>query len=480
MNNVLSGYEPQPVFDYFQAISAIPRGSGNETEISAYLVAFAKEHGLWVHQDEIGNVLIKKPATCGCENQPAVAFQGHVDMVCEKNADSPHDFLHDPISLIAKDGWVRARGTTLGADNGIAVAMMMALLTDKQLRHPALECIFTVSEEIGLEGATAFDGSLLDAKYMINLDSEAEGVATVSCCGGVRAYLSAPLAYEAGKGTAVELFVHGLAGGHSGVDISKNRANALKIMAGLLHFLRDEFSFALASMEGGNKDNAIPRECKAVIVTETPADTITAWVKQYMAALPELSGDDNGLDITVSAAISAEKALSGNLTDNILTFIHEAPNGVLSRFAHDESLVETSCNLASISTDVDEWRAVVSIRSAAKHNRDRVMMPLRALAQKTGLTLQATGEYPGWDYEPESYLREVMGGCYRALYGKELKYEAIHAGLECGIFKSKCPQLDIIAIGPNIADCHTPAERLDLVSCQKVWELVVKVLDALC
>lgn len=476
-HNVLKGYEPQSVFHYFEEISAIPRGSGNEKAVSDYLVAFAKEHGLWVHQDKVNNVIIKKPASCGCENQPAVALQGHLDMVCEKNADSSHDFLRDPISLIVEDGWVRADGTTLGADNGIAVAMMLALLADNSLRHPALECIFTVCEETGLEGAFAIDGSLIDAKYMINLDSEEVGVATVSCCGGVRAQISKAVTFEEKSGNAVELFVRGLAGGHSGVDIDKNRANAIKIMADLLGFLRKHTDFALADISGGNKDNAIPRECKVVIIADKDANAIAELVQQYKTSMPALSEDDAGFDIAVSPA-KAAKAMT--CSDEVLAILIKTPNGVQTRFEHDPTMIESSCNLASVTMNNNELRFVVSIRSAAKEKRDAIVDRLRAIADTAGFSVQTNGDYPGWNYESKSHLRDVTSECYRSLFGKELRLEAIHAGLECGIFKSKCPQLDIIAIGPDIVECHTPQERLNLASCKTVWDLVITVLNKLC
>ncbi len=477
MHNVLSGCRPQSVFHYFAEISRIPRGSGNEKAVSDYLVSFAEEHGLWVLQDAANNILIKKPASCGCEDLPAVALQGHLDMVCEKNADSSHDFVRDPITLIEQDGWIRADGTTLGADNGIAVAMMLALLADDTLCHPALECVFTVCEETGLEGAFAFDGSLISARYMINLDSEEEGVATVSCCGGVRTHITKPIVYQKSDANAVRLFVHGLAGGHSGVDIAKNRANAIKVMAELLSYLRTETGFALADIAGGNKDNAIPRECWAVIVTDRTADEISALVRRFKASLPPMGEDDASFDIAVSDA-AADMAMS--CSDAVLKLLVNAPNGVQTMFEHAPDMVESSCNLASITKDGDKLRVIVSIRSAAKHKRDAVVHRLSAVAEQADFTLSIQGEYPGWDYERESHLRDVMSECYLALYGKPLRFEAIHAGLECGIFKSKCPQLDIIAIGPNIIDCHTPDERLNVVSCNAVWELLLATLAKLC
>ncbi len=477
MHNVLSGCRPQSVFHYFEAISRIPRGSGNEKAVSDYLVSFAQEHGLWVLQDTASNILIKKPSSCGCEDTPVVALQGHLDMVCEKNADSTHDFLRDPISLIEQDGWIRADGTTLGADNGIAVAMMLALLADDTLCHPALECVFTVGEETGLEGAFAFDGSLISAQYMVNLDSEEEGVATISCCGGVRTHITKPIAYRQSDANAVELFVHGLAGGHSGVDIAKNRANAIKVMAGLLSYLKTETEYALADIAGGNKDNAIPRECRAIIITERSADEISAFARRFKAELPPLGGDDANFDITVSG-VAGGRAMT--CSDEILGLLVNTPNGVQTMFEHAPDMVESSCNLASVMMDGDALRVIVSIRSAAKQKRDAVVNRLSVVAEKAGFTLSVQGEYPGWDYERQSHLRDVMSECYLALYGKPLRFEAIHAGLECGIFKSKCPQLDIIAIGPNIVDCHTPDERLNVASCGAVWELLLATLAKLC
>ncbi len=477
MNNILSGCQPQSVFYYFETISQIPRGSGNEKAISDYLVSFANERGLWVLQDNANNILIKKPASPGCEDLPAVALQGHLDMVCEKNADSSHDFMRDPISLIEQNGWIRADGTTLGADNGIAVAMMLALLAEDTARHPALECIFTVCEETGLDGAFAFDGSLLAAQYMINLDSEEEGVATVSCCGGVRTHMTKTVTYHGSDLNAVELFVHGLAGGHSGVDIAKNRANAIKLMAALLRFLQSHADVALADISGGNKDNAIPRECKAVVLTARSTEEITALVRRFQSELPALGADDAQFDIAVSAATN-NRVMS--CSDEIIELLVNTPNGVQTMFEHAPDMVESSCNLASVTMDGAQLRVIVSIRGAAKQKRDAVVNHLNETTRRYGFSLSVQGEYPGWDYERQSHLRDVMSESYLALYGKALRFEAIHAGLECGIFKSKCPQLDIIAIGPNILDCHTPDERLNVASCGAVWQLLLATLAKLC
>lgn len=478
MTKVLSGLEPQTVFHYFEEISAIPRGSGNEKAVSDYIAAFGRRKGLPVHQDRANNVLITKPASAGCENAPTVALQGHMDMVCEKNEGTVHDFLRDPIKLQVVNGWVCAEGTTLGADDGIAVAMMLALLSDDSLTHPPLECIFTVCEETGMDGAFAFDGSLLNARYMINLDSEEEGVATVSCCGGLRAHVSKPAVRRAANDGAVELFVGGLAGGHSGMDIAKNRANALKIMGGLLSFLRQQAAFELADIAGGSKDNAIPRECRAVLVTDCPTERIRELTRAFTDGLAPFSADDAAFAVTVTPVNHADGVLEQS--DQIIEFLTGAPNGVQSRFAHDPTMVESSCNLASIRLDGGELRANVSIRAAAQERRDAIAAALEQVAQNTGFSVERSNEYPGWDYEPQSHLRDVMRESYRSLFGKELALESIHAGLECGLFKSKCPQLDIIAIGPNNVGCHTPQERMEIASCKTVWELVLDTLKRLC
>ncbi len=477
MQRVIRGFEPDKVFEYFEQISAIPRSSGEEERISGFLVNFAKEHGLDYYQDDIWNVIIKKPASKGYEGLPAVALQGHMDMVCEKNSGTVHDFTRDPIKLTVKDGRLCADGTTLGTDNGIAVAMMLAVLADDTLWHPPLECIFTVMEETGLTGAAVIDGAQIKAAYMINLDAEEEGIATVSCCGGIRIHLKRELNFVPAEGNCVEIAVGGLAGGHSGMDIHRGRANANKLMARVLTALSEYCEFNLASMNGGNKDNAIPRECRAVVVLPASAQEAAAFLENTTQAVAaRLVEEDNGFTLTVTDA-DANRMLTAEDTRAILTFMNETPNGVLSRNA--EGFIESSINFASINTTGTGIECVFSARSVFEDKKHDIVSALEQTAAKAAFTASSTGDYPGWAYDPASRLRELAFTSYRELFNSELEVNAIHAGLECGLFKAKNPALDIVAIGPNVVGCHTPSEYLDLASCNKVWQLLLAILKKL-
>ncbi len=477
MQNVITGFEPAKVFDYFEQISAIPRSSGEEECISGFLVDFAKVHGLEYYQDDIWNVIIRKPASRGYEGLPAVALQGHMDMVCEKNSGTVHDFTRDPIKLVVKDGRLYADGTTLGADNGIAVAMMLAVLADDTIQHPPLECVFTVMEETGLTGAAMIDGAQIKAAYMINLDAEDEGIATVSCCGGIRTHLERTLDFVPVKGGCVEIAIGGLAGGHSGTDIDKGRANANKLMVRVLTALSEYSEFNLALINGGNKDNAIPRECRVVVALPASAQEVEAFLentKQAIAA--KLVEEDNGFTLTVADA-NANRMLTAEDTRSILTFMNESPNGVVACGA--EGFIESSINFASINTTGTGIECVFSARSVFEDKKHGIVSALEQTAAKAAFTALSTGDYPGWAYDPASRLRELAFVSYRELFNRELQVNAIHAGLECGLFKAKNPSLDIVAIGPNVVGCHTPNEYLDLASCSKVWRLLLAILEKL-
>ncbi len=479
MQNILN-LQPRAVIGFFSEISAIPRGSGNEKAVADYLESFAHKRGLSFYRDELENVMIRKSAQ-GCRaDAPCIALQGHTDMVCEKDMVTTHDFSNDPIELIAEDGFLHANATTLGADDGIAVAIMLALLDDKGLRHPPLECIFTSQEEIGLLGAGAFDGSQITAKGMINIDSEEEGVATVSCCGGARMHLAKPLTYERTAKNAFEITVTGLAGGHSGMDIGKGRVSALKLLGQVLTALGKDLPFSLISIDGGGKDNAIARESRGVIAADTTLARVTELVDVIHQALARtLTPDDQGFSVAIAPA-AADTVLTKACAADILTFINVSPHGVLTRFAHSHEHVESSINFASMTTDAGELSCVFSARSADDEQRGSIVKQLREAASPLGFSMAVSGDYPGWAYAEKSWMRDLFAESYRELFGKELRFDVIHAGLECGLFKAKCPELDIIAIGATIIDCHTPRERMSLVSCERIWELLVDVLGRLC
>ena len=484
MNYVIEGYEPQQVFRYFEEISAVPRGSGQEKGISEYLCRFAKEHGLEYHTDALYNVIIKKAGSAGCENAPAVMLQGHQDMVCEKNAGVEHDFETDGIEIVVdrEKGLIHANGTTLGADNGIAMAYMLAILSDETLKHPPLECVFTVQEETGLYGAAGIDGNLLKARTMINLDSEEEGIATVSCAGGLLAYLEKQAEWESvADGQALSVSIRGLLGGHSGIDIVLERGNSNKIMARLLYRLMSEIPMNLVSVAGGNKTNAIPREADAVVVVKTEDAQKAKEILKTAAAeiLDELASVEKALTIAVEETNLPEKMLSKGITADYVKLAYLCPDGVISRNVQNGGFVISSLNVGLVTTSENSVCLGIAPRSSVASQQEETKRRLSLLADTFGFTAEYSGDYPGWSYAEVSPIRDVFAKCYRELFDAELKVEAIHAGLECGLFADKLPGLDAIAVGPTMHGVHTPDEALEIDACEKVWKLLIKVLENL-
>ncbi len=475
MNYIIHGREPAAVFRYFEELCAIPHPSFHEERIADYLVDFARSHGLEYYRDELHNVLIKKPATPGMENAPALLLQGHTDMVCEKNADVAHDFLKDPLKLFLDGRLLGARGTTLGGDDGIAVALMLAILDGAMERHPAIECLFTVSEEVGLDGAQGFDYSHISARRLINLDSEAIGIVTAGCAGGLRSELT--LSYDAVPftGEAVKINVKGLRGGHSGVDINAGRGNANKLMGRVLAALAKKEKMHLVSLAGGSKDNAIPRECEAVVSVEH-AETAIACIRALAEALGrEWQTAEPGLALTADVMDAPEKMLPDDATARAVAILSNAPNGVREMNADVKGLVEWSRNLGVIRHEEGELVFIFSSRSGHESRLDAAIDELDALAFVMGCTVHHHSRYPGWSYAPVSPLRDAYLAAYREVTGKDARIDVIHAGLECGIIYSKLPGMDIISIGPDMYNIHSPDERLDLDSVEVFW----KTLEAL-
>lgn len=482
MNYKITGYKPEKLFHFFEEISAIPRGSANEKAISDYLVSFAKERGLWYHQDEIYNVIIKKAASAGAEDKPAVMLQGHTDMVCEKLAGIDHDFTKDPLDLIVKDGILTANGTTLGGDNGAAVALMLAVLDDDSLTHPALECVFTTQEEIGLNGAAALDKSLITARTMINLDSEEEGIATVSCAGGMRYALIRDAACTEASGTLLHLEAFGLLGGHSGTDIDQERFNANRLMGRMVLHLLNKGNASVASFAGGTKDNAIPRECKATLLYTEKADA-----EKAADAARELAGHfsqeicpyEPDFTFTVSTEEGTANVLTAADADAFISALCLAPNGVQHRNINLDRFVVSSLNLGIAAKDDTSVRLVFAPRSSVPSLMDEITDKLALLAKTFGFQTDITGAYPGWSFAEHSPIREVFQQSYREVFRDELKIEAIHAGLECGLFSDALPGLDAIAVGPTIRGCHTPNEELPLDSFERFYTFLTDVLKRL-
>ncbi|MDO5423371.1 MAG: aminoacyl-histidine dipeptidase [Eubacteriales bacterium] len=477
---VLENLEPSRVFHYFEEIANIPHGSYHTKEISDYLAAFAVSHGLKYRQDEANNVIIWKDAAPGYENAPAVILQGHCDMVCEKVPDSNHDFTKDPLELMVEGDYITANGTTLGGDDGIAVAYALAILEDNSLRHPPLEVVITTDEEVGLLGAAALDMSDLKGKFLINMDSEEEGYLCVGCAGGLGAACELEVTYVAITGTKLEITIDGLVGGHSGAEIDKNRANANKLMGRFLYELGQKTEYMLASLEGGTKGNAITRTATAVIVVEPGRE---AEVQEAAAILEkhlrkEYSGSDEGITIHCRNLGSGEADVLHPISrEKVVFLLNFAPWGVQKMSGDIPGLVETSANPGILKLDAEKFLLDVSIRSSVGSAKEAVAEKVRYLTEFLGGICTVGEGYPAWEYRKDSALREIMKETYAEMFGKEPVVNAIHAGLECGLFYEKSPELDCVSFGPDMKDIHTTEEKLSISSTERMWRYLLKVLE---
>lgn len=475
----LAGLEPQAVFACFEKLCSIPHGSRNTKAISDYLVSFAAEHGIRCIQDKLNNILLFGEGTCGMENHPPVVLQGHMDMVCEKDPDCKLDMAVDGLDLTHDDTCVFARGTTLGGDDGIAVAFAMALLTDKSIPHPPLEIIITVDEEIGMLGAAAMDLSEVKGRTMINLDSEDEGIFTVSCAGGATATISLPAPRRAVYGPCIRLSVDGLRGGHSGAEIHKNRANANKVMGEFLSRIQKLMPLCLTSFSGGSKDNAIPRACQATAVAMgLHLERINETAAALQAEIRENYDEPDVLVQAFDVDALGGNGLSTEDTAKVIALLNSVPNGVQAYSADMPGLVQTSLNLG-IAKLGEQFTATFSVRSSVNQEKQELLSKLRSLAEFHGGSYSQMGEYPAWEYRKDSPLREAMVAAYRKLFDKEPKVLAIHAGLECGLLGQKLPGLDCVSIGPQMHDIHTSREKLEIASTKRTWEFLLEVLKAL-
>ncbi|MBQ8213209.1 MAG: aminoacyl-histidine dipeptidase [Clostridia bacterium] len=479
MKTVINGRKPASLFRFFEEISAIPRQSFHEEKIADYLVEFAKSRGLEYHRDEANNVFIKKPATAGKETLPAVLLQGHTDMVCEKNADVEHDFLTDPLRLYLDGKLLRAKGTTLGADDGIAVAMMLAVLDGEVASHPAIECLFTSAEETGMDGANRFDYSRISARRMVNLDCGALGAIVAGCAGGFRTDLELACKTRSFAGQALRVSVSGLMGGHSGGNINSGRANANKLMGRLLAALIKNQKVCLLSLEGGSKTNVIPRECEAVLAVsdkDAAIDCLTACAAEIA---DELSDEDKEFRVTCEAVEPAAVMFDEESTEKLITVLTCAQNGVLAMSNQIEGLVEFSRNLGVIRTEGDKVIFFFSTRSSVEGQLEAAMHELDLFAKLLGASAKHHNRYPGWRYVKSSGIRDAYLQAYHDLTGKAARVDAVHAGLECGIISSKLPDMDIISIGPDMFDIHSPDEALDLDSVEAFWKTLERLIEIL-
>ena len=475
----LAGIEPASVFGYFEKLCSMPHGSGNTKIISDYLVSFAKEHGIRYIQDELNNVLFFQEGTCGYEDHAPVILQGHMDMVCEKDADCPINMETEGLDVTHDGQCVYAKGTTLGGDNCIAVAYALALLADKTIPHPPLEVIITVDEETGMYGAAGVDLSMLQSRTLINLDSEDEGVFTVSCAGGARGTIKLPVARHAVYGPCVRLTVEGLQGGHSGVEIHKNRANANKVMGELLGRIQKLMPLCITKLEGGAKDNAIPRSCQVTMVAmgmyierinDIAAELEKEIREQYDEPEVKIYGDD--VDALGGNALTTQD------TAKIIALLCAAPNGVQAWSQDIEGLVQTSLNLGVVKLD-DSLRMTFAVRSSVNKEKRELLDRLAELAKFYDAEYSETGNYPAWEYKKDSVLRDTMVATFLRMFDKEPQVVAIHAGLECGLLSEKLPGLDCVSIGPDMHDIHTSREKLEIESTRRTWEFLLEVLKAL-
>lgn len=478
MKYVIEGRKPENIFRFFEDICAIPHGSGNEKAVADYIVAFAEARGLEYKRDAVHNVFVKKAATAGRESEPPMMMQAHTDMVCEKNADTVHDFLKDPLDLYVENGWLHARGTTLGADDGIGVAIMLAALDGAAESHPALECLFTVSEETGMDGVTNFDFSAVSAKRMINLDAAEVDTVIAGCAGGVRCNLTlAGKTAANNRAKTLKIKISGLAGGHSGENINHGRANANKLMGRYLLALRAAgLEYELVSLTGGGKSNAIPRECVAVIACDC-ADKAACIAKDTEAKIRnELAACDSAFALEITETDKADAAFDADTTRRAVSLLGIANNGVLKMSYKMPGLVEHSSNLGVIRTEGESIVYTFMFRSGINAQLDQTCAELEALAELCGATVEYNERYGGWDFAEKSPLRDSYAAAYAEVTGAAPKIESIHAGLECGFIIDNIPDMDIISVGPNEVDIHSPDERLELSSVETLWQVVEKVL----
>ena len=468
------------IFKYFSEISKIPRGSGNEIEISEYLVSFAKTWGLVYTRDEANNVIIIKEATPGYEDEPSIMLQGHMDMVCEKRKDGSHDFLKDGIKLLVDGDYLHADGTTLGADNGIAVAYMLALLSDKDLKHPRIEAVITSDEEVGMNGAKALDLSSLKSQYMINLDSEEEGYLLASCAGGLTGTCTLPLNRVTEEGKAIKISLGGLKGGHSGMDIVSNRTNANKLLARLLYDLRERVPFDVIHMEGGYKDNVIPREAFAKLLISTEdykqmTDSVGEIMQIYKK---ELEGSEPELDYSIEELGDGQYSPLHPISfEKLLFLLIQIPYGVQVMSSDIDGLVESSLNLGIFRLEEEEAVICNSVRSSKSSYKQYISSRLEYLVEFLGGEYLVRSQYPAWEFKKESKLRDHLQKHYKEMFGKEMKVEAIHAGLECGLIAEKKPGIDIVSIGPDMSRVHTIDERVSISSTIRVYQFLERIIQ---
>lgn len=477
--NKLQELKPEKVFYYFEELSKIPHISFHEQAISDYCANFAKERNLAYRQDEMGNIIIFANATAGYEKADTIMIQGHLDMVGEKNADCTLDMEKEGVELIVDNDFVYANGSTLGGDNGIAIAYALALLDSNDIPHPDLEIVLTVSEEVGLLGATAIDLSECKATKMLNIDSEVEGILTVGCAGGMRHHCYIPVDYTNITGNICSITINGLMGGHSGIEINKGRANANVLMGRLLFMINEKLDFGLIDIRGGSKENVIPNQSSARIVIED-ADLLSPIINNFLNQMKAEYGTADP-DITVNInneGLGSILALDSDSLNRVLTAINLMPNGVQNMSIDLPGLVETSLNIGIMELIDNDFILKVSIRSSISSAKTALSNKIKLLTKTLNGTIDCLGDYPAWPYKKDSKLKDLCIDVYAKQYGTNPAVETLHAGLECGIFSDKMPNMDCISFGPNLYNVHTPNEKMSISSVERVWEYLKAILAA--
>ena len=484
MADLLDSLEPKALWKYFLGLSEIPRGSKNEAAAATWVADQARSLGCQVEQDAVGNVIIRKQAFPGREQAPMTALQGHVDMVCEKNEETVHDFTRDPIRLRRDGDLIRATGTTLGADNGIGVAAALAVLASSTIQHGPLEVLITIDEETGLTGANNLQAGVLKSKYLLNLDSEEEGDLTIGCAGGIDTVATkrVRLVPVTPGLSAYRLRVLGLKGGHSGVEIQQGRGNALRILGSLLNALTPRFNLELASVTGGNKRNAIPREASAVVFldagSEAEAQALLAAKQKDMQSA--LGSFDPGLSLVLEpAATELTQVMATEDARKVVIFLYTMMHGVIAMSAAIPGLVQTSTNLAMVATQGDQVIVSMSHRSSIESSKFATADRIAAFCELAGFQAEHGDGYPGWQPNPKLPLVKLVDDVHQAVFGKKMGIQAIHAGLECGLIGENYPDLEMVSFGPNIWDAHTPDENVSIPSVANFWKLLTAILESL-
>jgi len=478
----LANLEPQPIWKHFDRLAAIPRASTKEAAARDYIRRLATKLGLEPVQDAAGNLVVRKPARPGREGAPMALLQGHLDMVCEKNEGTAHDFDTDPIKVVRDGDWLRAEGTTLGADNGVGVAASLAVMESEDIAHGPLEFAFTIDEETGLTGASEFPAGLLKSKYFLNLDNEDKGTLCIGCSGGIKTTARRKVGLRpAGTGSAWRIKVSGLKGGHSGVDIHQGRGNALRILGGVLQVLLDRLPIEIAAINGGSAQNAIPREAAAWVLADPSRESeLKSLVATTEAGYKtDLGGFDSGLRITVENADRPGKVLDATDAKSAVALLASLHHGVIAMSPDVAGLVQTSTNLATVTTKGDVVEIVTSQRSAIESSMMAAARMVATVCRLAGFEVEHAGKYPGWKPEPNSEIVRKLQEVHKKLFGEPAKLIAMHAGLECGVIGEKYPGMEMISFGPTIVDPHSPNERVEISSVESFWNYLKLVLENL-